>query len=257
MNVKNEIVSLSIVFMITVGLFGWQKTEAGVIEVINSGFEDVSGQSEFFEFTFGTPVGWDLHDPNGVVSNPGTFPGTLEPNGVEFFNTTAPEGSKVAILFNSGSEGDGEYGFIQTLPETLQANASYTLEVEVGNITSGTSQNGTFFDLSEFPGYRVELLAGGVVVAQDNNSLNIPEGEFFTSTVFLDVGETHDQLGENLAIRLVNLNIIPDGFTQETSPDLEVDFDNVVLTVSVPEPSSIFLFILFGAGMIIRRGVRS
>ena len=37
-----------------------------------------------------------------------------------------------------------------------------------------------FFDLSGFPGYAVQLLAGGVVVAEDHNTLagSIPEGEF-------------------------------------------------------------------------------
>lgn len=58
----------------------------------------------------------------------------------------------MCILFNSGREGEGEYGYEQTLAETLQAYTSYSLSVEVGNIASGTAQNGTFFNLDEFPG---------------------------------------------------------------------------------------------------------
>ena len=223
---------------------GWNAAEAHatVITVANSGFEDVSGQTTFNEFTFGTPNGWSLHDPNGVIPDPGTFTGTLEPNGTDFFNTTAPEGDKVSILFNSGREGEGEYGYIQTLVDTLQANTAYSLTVEVGNIASGTAQNGTFFNLDEFPGYRVDLLAGGVVIAQDDNSLTIPEAEFATSTVSISVGTSHAQLGQDLGIRLVNLNVIPGGFTQATSPDLEVDFDDVALSsIVIPEPSSVLL----------------
>ncbi len=208
------------------------RADAELIPVANAGFEDVSGQSAFNEFTFGTPVGWTLYDPNNIVPNPGVFVGTLLPNGTDFFNTTAPEGNLVSILFNRDSEGDGEYGYEQTLTATLQANTDYALSVEVGNIASGFATDGTFFNLDEFPGYRVELLAGGVVIAEDINALVIPEGEFATSTVSLSVGAGHAQLGQNLGIRLVNLNIIPAGFTQMTSPDLEVDFDNVILSAN-------------------------
>jgi len=220
------------------------QAEAELIPVVNAGFEDVSGQASFNEFTFGTPAGWTLYDPDNVIPNPGVFTGTLLPNGVDFFNATAPEGNLVSILFNSDSEGEGEYGFEQTLGTTLQANTDYVLSVEVGNIASGVATNGQFFNLDEFPGYRVELLAGGLMIAEDVNSLIIPEGEFATSTVSLSVGADHPLLGQELGIRLVNLNVIPAGFTQMTSPDLEVDFDNVILTANanaVPEPSSMLL----------------
>ena len=86
--------------------------------------------------------------------------------------------------------------------------------------------------MDEFPGYRVDLLGGGVVIAQDDNTLTIPEGEFATATVSLSVGDTHPQLGQALGIRLVSLNEIPGGFTQQTSPDLEVDFDDVQLSAT-------------------------
>ncbi|MEZ6096705.1 MAG: PEP-CTERM sorting domain-containing protein [Pirellulaceae bacterium] len=216
---------------------------ADLIPIANHSFEDTTGQSTFNEFTFGTPAGWSLYDPNGITSSAGIFPGTLMPNGVEFFNSLAPDGDRVAILFNSSREGDGEYGFEQSLSLSLTAFTSYSLSVEVGNIASGFATNGQFFNLDEFPGYRVELLAGGTVIASDANSLNIPEGVYATSTVNFVTGATHVHLGETLSIRLVNENLIPSGFTQATSPDLEVDFDNVRLDVTaVPEPTSIWLF---------------
>jgi len=209
---------------------------ADIVTVQNAGFEDTTGQTVFNEFTFGTPAGWTMHDPNGILG-PGVFTGTLQPNGVDFFSGPAPEGDRVAILFNSGREGDGEYGFEQTLTETLQADTVYQLSVDVGNIASGVASDGTFFNLDEFPGYRIDLLAGGVVIAQDNNSLVIPEAEFATSTIEFSVDAAHAQIGQALGIRLVNLNQIPGGFTQMTSPDLEVDFDNVRFTATaVPEP---------------------
>lgn len=234
---------------------GWLAAEANAssIPIINPGFEDVSGQTVFNEFTFGEPQGWDFYDPNNIIPDAGTFTGTLEPNGTDFFSTTAPEGNRVGILFNSEREGEGEYGYVQTLAGTLQANTGYSLTVEVGNIASGTAQSGAFFNLDEFPGYRVELLAGGVVLAQDNNALAIPEAVFSTSTVQFIVGTTHAQLGQNLGIRLVNLNLIPDGFTQATSPDLEVDFDDVVLSATaIPEPTSI-AFLASGLAAVAHR----
>ena len=154
-------------------------------------------------------------------------------------------------LFNSGAEGNGEYGFEQTLTDTLQANTRYELLVEVGNIASGTATNGQFFNLDEFPGYRVDLLAGGTVIAQDVNSLIIPEAEFATATVSIDIGAGHALLGQALGIRLVNLNEIPPGFTQQTSPDLEVDFDNVRLTATPLVPRAICI-----CGDVFRTAVR-
>jgi hypothetical protein len=222
----------------------WSATAGGApVAVANPGFEDTSGQTVFNEFTFGEPVGWSYYPtpPGGIIGSAGVFTGTLEPNGVEFFDTTAPEGVKVAILFNDSREGEGEYGYVQTLAVDLEADVLYELQVEVGNIGSGVASNGTPFDLDEFPGYRVELLAGGVMVAEDDASLAIPEYEWATSTVNFLTDAGHPQLGQPLAIRLVNLNVIPPGYTQESSPDLEVDFDDVALEATpVPEPRTMF-----------------
>ena len=72
--------------------FAIQAAKAIPISVTNAGFEDVSGQSTFNEFTFGTPTGWNLHDPNGIIPDTDVFTGTLLPNGTDFFNSVAPEG---------------------------------------------------------------------------------------------------------------------------------------------------------------------
>ncbi len=230
---------------------------AALVPVINPGFEDTSGQSVFNEFTFGEPNGWSLHDPNNIFPNGGIFIGTLQPNGVDFFNDTAPEGSRVSILFNNQQQGLGEYGFIQTLAATLQPNSQYNLSVEVGNIASGTATNNDFFDLSGFPGYRVELLAGGQVIGVDNNSLGaiIPEGEFMTASLSVNIGSTHTLLGQALGIRLVNLNEIPAPFNAGNSPDLEVDFDDVQLDLisTVPEPSTWVMIFVGVLGLIAAR----
>lgn len=214
---------------------------AAPVAVVNPGFEDISGESPFNEFTFGPLIGWDLYDPGAITDGgdgPTYYIGTLtpfEPDPVGMpgvyanFPDGAAEGQRVGIAFNfAGSGGEGEYGFVQTLSATLQASTVYTLEVEIGNIASATAMSGQFFDLDGFPGYRVDLMAGGVVLASDNNALggSIPEGEWATSTVSLTTGASPTQEGEDLAIRLVNLNVVDPMFP---GANVEVDFDDVRL----------------------------
>lgn len=220
---------------------------AQLLPVVNPGFEDISGQQVFNEFTFGVPTGWSLHDPNAIVAQPDIYVGTLRPNGTQFFSTPAPEGQRVAILFNSGREGLGEYGFTQTLAATLQPSATYTLSVQVGNIASGTDLAGIFYNLDAFPGYRIDLLAGNQVLTSDLNSLLIPEADFAVSTLSFISSPTDPRIGLPLGIRLVNLNLVPSGFTPATSPDLEVDFDDIRLTTFpvIPEPTALLPVLAF------------
>lgn len=224
------------------------------ILVINPSFEDISGESLNNEFTFGPLTGWDLYEATpGQTSGgdgPNYFIGTLGPRtsgtqgGIDaFFDIGQWEGSRTGIAFNfNASGGGGEYGFVQQLSSTLQPNTLYTLEVDVGNIGSGTSQNGTNWNLDGFSGYRIDLLAGNEVLASDNNSLTIAERTFETSQVIFQANGTHDHLlNQALSIRLVNLNIID---ATHTTADLEVDFDNVRLNaVVIPEPSGAALLI--------------
>ncbi len=214
---------------------------AAPVTVVNPGFEDISGENLSNEFTFGTLNGWDLYDPGTNTSQgdgPTYFIGTLTPFVTDsvgspgvftYFPAGAAEGERVGIAFNSrSSAGQGEYGLSQELDATLQPNTTYTLEVEIGNIDSGTSLSGSHFTLAGFPGYRVELLAGGVMLEQDNNTLagTIADGEFATSAVSFTTGASHNQMGLNLGILLVNLNQEDASFPNSA---LEVDFDDVRL----------------------------
>jgi len=118
-----------------------------------------------------------------------------------------------------------------------------------GPITNGGAGN-TFFPLAGFPDYRVDLLAGGQVIASDNSSLanTIPEGAFATSTLQFTTDTHHPLLGQALGIRLVNLNSIDPLFPNS---DLEIDFDNVRLsaTAVVPEPSSQLVLLVVLSGL--------
>ncbi len=216
--------------------------EVREVTVSNASFEDIAGETPFNEFTFGPLPGWDLYDPGAITSGgagPQYYIGTLtptelaeQPGVIQNFPGGASDGDRVAIAFNFAGTGDGgEYGLQQTLAETLQPNTSYALSVDIGNIATGTAVSGQTFYLDGLPGYRVELLAGDTVIAVDDNSLagSIAEGEFGLSTVSLDIGDVHPQLGEALGIRLINLNQTAD---VPAGHDLEVDFDNVRLTAT-------------------------
>lgn len=244
-----------------------QTAAATAITVVNHSFEDIAGESPVNEFTFGPLNGWGLYESSvGQTSGgdgPSYFVGTLTPTvtvsapDLEFIPAGATDGSRVGIAFNRAAVGGGgEYGMVQTITtDQLQALTQYTLQVDIINIASGTAVSNAFFNLAGFPGYRVDLMAGGVAIASDNNTLagSIPEGGALTSTLIFETGIDHLQLGQDLGIRLVNLNVIDTTDGTTTAADLEVDFDNVRLNaVPIPEPGSMAL-LGSGALLAVRR----
>jgi tetratricopeptide (TPR) repeat protein len=103
----------------------------------------------------------------------------------------------------------------QVLTERLRANKRYTLTVQVGNALPFI-----------FPGYRVQLWAGGELLAEDYNTQRPPNGEFTTSSVLYAAGAYHMQFAKPLEIRLLAPGIV-DGTGQT-----QVNFDDVRFYVS-------------------------
>ncbi|NOY43369.1 MAG: PEP-CTERM sorting domain-containing protein [Planctomycetes bacterium] len=244
MNNRPKLVPFSLLLALPLAMV-CSSANAVPLNVVNPGFEDISGENPSNQFTFGPLNGWDLYDPENITGGGAGntfFIGTLTPfvpdpignPGVyENFPDGAPEGQRLAIAFNfQGSDGLGEYGLVATLADTLAANTVYNLQVLVGNIASAGS-----FDLQGLPGYRVDLLAGGVVIAQDNNSLfgSIDDGEFVNTSISLTTGLAHPQLGQTLGIRLVNLNQVDPDFP---ASDLEVNFDDIRLDATATIPGN-------------------
>lgn len=226
------------------------------VAIVNAGFEADPDQTAPGAFVVGLPAGWSLWDPLGRVDGAADAVGVIDARpGDPFFADGVPEGMQGALVYLGGPEG-GEAGLQQVLATPLAAFTRYTLTVAVGNIGSGTSApgssdgGGVFYDLSGFPGYRVELRAGGLLLAADANSLaaSLPEGRFGHTMLSFETGAAHAALGQSLAIRLVNLG----------GPGIEVDFDDVQLSATaVPEPASLFLWLAGGLSLIRRRGLRS
>ena len=222
--------------------------KAASITIANSGFEnpDLTGVEPVIGdevFTFETPPQWQLYDPSGLIpaeTNLETsYPGVWNPS-ADFYPEDVPEGENIGAIFLNQTPGSGVVGFSQTLSNTLEANTQYTLQVGVGN--PGASL------FAGFPGYAVQLLAGDTVIAEDNNTLEIAEGSFATSTVVYSTSVNEPNLGEPLQLRLLN--------TLEDN-GLEVNFDNVELSTTsitestpVPESNSITSLLLLGIGLL-------
>ncbi|HAJ59925.1 MAG TPA: hypothetical protein DCP31_12180 [Cyanobacteria bacterium UBA8543] len=203
--------------------------------IVNNDFEEpvlVDG-----DYTIETPTGWQLYNPNGLIpANP-----TSESSSVGVTNPPADSdygyanevysGESAAFVFLTEQPGSGVAGISQTLNSVLTANTKYTLLVDVGNPQGADPSSG--IDLTGFPGYRVELLAGDTVVAADNNTLQIADGSFATSTVNFTVGADNSLLGQNLGIRLVNLL---------SGEGIQVDFDALGLRAEqVQDGSQVFI----------------
>ncbi|MBL9103132.1 MAG: hypothetical protein JNL82_19455 [Myxococcales bacterium] len=195
-----------------------------VVEVENPGFEADPVAAGSYDDKI-VPAGWSEYDPDDIVGLDYNSLGVLNPTGTALYPGGAPEGDNVALIFLWRDQTSGSpAGYVQTLGAAALADTAYTLRVRVGNIAA---EGGVPYDLSGFPGYRVELLAGGTVVAADDDTLAPAEGEFLESVVEFTAEAGDPAIGLPLAVRLVNLNAADSG--------IEVNFDDVRLTCA-PAP---------------------
>jgi len=214
------------------------ESRAAPIAVVNPSFESQVTPPDSF-ITNVAPTGWQAY---GAINFGGRTVGVLNPNTSTLYADPVPDGNNVGVVFLMDNQGNqtqfnnSEAGLRQTLSSTLQTLTQYTLIVEVGNIA--VDANAPFL-FNGFPNYRIDLMAGGTVLASDNDTLLPGEGRFLTSNVSFTTGAAHALAGQSLGIRLVNLN---------SDVGIEVNFDNVRLNaVSVPEPGSMALI---AAGLI-------
>ncbi|MBW4602678.1 MAG: right-handed parallel beta-helix repeat-containing protein [Calothrix sp. FI2-JRJ7] len=182
-------------------------------------------------FTVTPPPGWQLYNPFGsipqVITNESSTVGAFNPS-TDNYPNGIPDGQNVGYAFLIDKPGSGFAGIAQTLDTVVAANTRYTLTVGVGNPTGADIATG--LDYAGFSGYRVELRAGDEIVAVDNNSLNIGEGKFATSTISFTAATSESIVGKNLTINLIN---------ELNGEGIEVDFDNVSLKAEAVTASAI------------------
>jgi autotransporter-associated beta strand protein len=209
------------------------------LQTVTSGSQPVPVNNAGFEAPVLADGGFQAAPIPGW-SNTGTGDrGLLNPTTSDF-TTEAPEGSNVAYVANAS----GEAGVSQLLGGSsgqLQVGATYSLRVKVGNSAFVTS----------FPGYRVQLLANGTVLAEDDNSLAPAEGAFVTSTVnYVYNASLHAALvGQPLEVRLLCKAI-------DTS---EVAFDDVQLSATFANPIAVpgGPYSVFTGGSLVLNGTAS
>jgi hypothetical protein len=153
-------------------------------------------------FSFETPAlvdgGWTPSIPSWTQIS-GTS-GIFDPTTAQF-PAGVPDGDNSAYI-NGGIVGQ------TILAETLLADTTYTLEVDVGDRAD-----------KAFPGYEIQLVVGGVVRASaDETSVSPADGAFATATASFTA--TAVDAGLSLEIRLL-------------TPGQQPNFDNVRLTRSV------------------------
>ncbi len=225
-----RLASLAPVFATTVCL-----AQTTPIFVANHSFEAPAIAAGTFSTT-APPPGWVGYGPLNFGAR--TI-GVLNPATTTLYSGAPPDGANVGVAFLLDNPNNQlffarqEAGLQQTLGAVLQTSRRYRLTVEVGNIANDV---GAPFLFGGFPGYRVELQAGGVAVAADSNTLLPAEGAFLSSVVQVDIGASHPQAGQPLRIRLVNLN---------AAIGIEVNFDNVRLE---SEPIATWTNMGFGLG---------
>ena len=199
------------------------------IPILNHGFEAPAIPAGTFSTT-APPPGWSGY---GDLDFGLRTIGVLHPATTSLYAVEPPEGNNVGVVFLLDDFGDQtffadqEAGLQQTLTATLQADTRYTLRVHVGNIAVDPNPPHDPWSFDGFPGYRVDLMAGGQILASDDDSLLPAEGQFAESTVQVDIDATHPQLGQPLAIRLVNRN---------AAVGIEVNFDDVRLDATDLSP---------------------
>lgn len=237
------------------------KAEAISLSIANAGFETpVLGDNQFTDqLGISNPPGitdflpgWNIYDPNGILASfTGLEPTTGDVPSVGVWNPPvgnypgeAPEGKNVGYVYlptyspKLVTVGSGVAGISQTLSSSLAAKTLYTLKVDVGN-TAGKNPLLPVPELFKgFPGYEVQLLAGGNILATES-ALTPAEGTFGTSVLSFVAGADNPNLGTSLQIRLINKN---------AGAGANVDFDNVRLeATAVPEPASVLGLLAFGA----------
>ncbi|MGK7903140.1 MAG: calcium-binding protein [Hormoscilla sp.] len=206
-----------------------------LVELENAGFEAIALPES--EFTNEPPPGWELYNPDGLVpdrpTDSSSATGTFNAD-AEAFPGEAPEGENTGYVFIVEEPGTGVAGLSQTTSTVLAPNTQYTLQVAVGNSAgTETGEGSDEFDLTGFPGYLVELLAGERAIAADYNTVTIAEGTFATSTVTFTTGGKNPLLGENLSARLINRG----------NAGVVVDFDDVQLNAEAVEEDRPNIFI--------------
>eukprot|EP01083_Nonionella_stella_P315288 1138509_1 len=219
------------------------------IKITNPGFEEDDPNLVPNSHTYHPNglIGWPLYDPLDLeyyspgVSCPGSCSGCTSEQGVSFndpiYGDSVPEGNACLYLWTSDPHiHAGAFGVEQELLSTFEPTTSYILSVKVGNQGSNrwTLWNGGTVNWRDYcngwSGYVVQLLAENTIVAQDDNSIYIPDQHWQTITVHYTTSSSDSAIGKQLKIRLLQKN-------DDAATGHCLMFDDVVLTANTDAPT--------------------
>ena len=153
--------------------------------------------------------------------------------GAGVWNPDATDGFPDGDAFAGQNVGFGishfnrDVGLSQVLTDTLQADTQYVLGAQIGNPIYQRSD--------DTANYRLELLAGGVLLDIDTGAPPA-SGMWEHHSLTYDSGANPAQLGEPLEIRLIAVR-----YSEGGGPDRrEVEFDEVTLS-AILEPTTTIL----------------
>jgi hypothetical protein len=192
-------------FLSTTLLLSGTALFAQSVSITNAGFENPTLSDGAIQTN--TVPGWTAFNGAAIA--------ILNPSATADLTAEAPEGANVGLVTSTLAEN----GLSQTLSTNFQAGSSYELKVKVANTVFTT----------DFPGYRVQLVVGGTVLAEDNNSQAVAEDSVVTSTVnySYNAGSHAGLVGQPLVIRLLSRGLLT---------GQEVAFDDVQLTTALTDP---------------------
>jgi len=179
-------------------MFSASAVFAGPLAVVNHSFEDfVLPDGEYTTFGQGLS-GWVV--PADISTG--------------IFNPVIPTDF---LVVPDGNQTGWTWGLqmSQTLPAVIVEGATYVLSVEIGQNLTET-----------YGGYTIQLWAGGVLLAEDNNTQVPPPGNWVTAQVQYESPGGDTNAGQNIEIRLMGLQLGGN----------ETNFDNVRLVENLTLP---------------------
>ncbi|NOX57865.1 MAG: hypothetical protein GXP29_03290, partial [Planctomycetes bacterium] len=158
------------------------------IAITNSSFEVPILADSVISAGPGVIGGWSF------VATPNTFLGIFNPPSGSYpqagGNGTpiGADGANVAFLFNDGGPAES-VSATQVLSANLLSDMEYTLTVAIGKFLPDQP-----YSFSTFGGYRIELLAGGTVIAVDSDTIDPDVGEFSDAIVAVSSNDVSPSL---------------------------------------------------------------
>lgn len=187
------------------------------VSIANAGFESPALAEGVYPTTIPnwSQGRYDITTP-GVWVAGASSSGHYNVSITDYAGGAAPEGENTA--YTTSATGF-DSGINQVLATTLKAEAEYVLSAKVGNPFG--------FNHSLTADWRVELLAGGVLLDSATGPSPVDDTSFATATLTYNSGLAPAQLGQALEIRLLAVDF---------PLSKQVDFDAVQLTVTLGNP---------------------